>query len=474
MQQALLHWKKKINELEYTYDEIVQYKDSHRVMSEKVHISFLLEPLVVVKAEMDFILLFDELNSLFLWYVGDKWCDFPSLIVEYGVHLPETLQNRITAHVSFPDRDGQHSGHILESFIPPYADGGFKLDGDITLKLHRDITFKELSTLVTELQIFQQPLSKFYQALILFKNEATLFDKYLQCYLDSHVSHYDSLDVTSDFAGLPTVPSTKIEPPQGTSIDTFVNGLEHACDLIHSVMSGTVTYSEMAADDEEMLEKMDIEREFAILHRYAKLSNSEFDQSAVQSMLELPQFLTHCENIEKVCEQYHLTACLQDNSFQEMLKIMKENSSNEVRSKITPNGAKALMDRLKEILCLTEKSSSKCLIIFRAMMDSAPFYHFMNEKDFHGEQGQAMFRQQYQLITAQLQHEHYDEEVLNQLEPAFKAIGPFMNANRSFTLLMTAVNDFVNPEDNVMHLETVNANIMTIQKWFSRAEASMR
>lgn len=475
LQRALLHWKNKIVKCEHTYDEVVLYKDSHEaIMSAKIHPLLLLEYQAVLDALMDFCKYFDKLNVLLLLYFGNKWCTFSSSMEEYGVRLPERLHHSISKYVSFPDQDGHHLMENLGSLIPPYADGDFKPGVNITLRLHRDVTFKELRSLVTEMQTFQQPLL-FHQDLVFFKNEATLFNRYLQDYLDSQVSQVVP-EVSSNFPGfLPTIPSANDEAPQGTSMETFVKGLEYAHELIFRVMSGTVTYSEMTAGDDQMLKDMDTEREFAILRTYAELSNSEFsDQlSGVQSILELPQYITHCENIQKACEQYHLKGCLQDSSFQEMLKIMEENSSNEVRSKITPNGAKELMGKVKKILCLTEKSSSKYLNIFEAMMNSVPFYQFVKEKNFYGEQGQAMFRQQYQLITAQLQHEHYDEQVLNQLEPAFKAIVPFMNSNQNFTQLMTAVTDFANPEDNLKHLETVNANIMTIQKWFSRAEVSI-
>ena len=466
IQQALLHWKKKIDEREHTYDEIIMYKSSHEaLMSVEMHPSFLLESQTVLNAEINFIIQFDKLNSLLLWYVGEKWCAFPSLIGEYEVRLPKKL---ISDHISFPDEDGQHSMKNLGSLIPPYADGVFKPYSYITLSLHRDVTLKELTVVVTEIERFQQPLSKYHEVLVFFKNEGTFFGKYLQKYLDCQVSQ-ESPVVSSDVRGfVPALHPSKDETPKGISMETFVKGVEHARKLIHHVMSGMATFSEMTAGNDEMLNDLDIEREVAILHSYAELSKSKFsDPIGVQSMLELPQYIKQCENIKEVCEQYMLTACLQDPNFKEMLKIMEESSSNIARSNLTSKRAKELVGRLKEIL-----PSSKYLNIFKAMRDSAPFYHFMNEKSFHGEQGLAMFRQQYQLITAQLQHEHYDEQVLNQLEPAFKAIGPFMHKNINFTELMTAVTDVANPEDNLKHLETVNTNMMTIQKWFSRAGVS--
>ena len=440
-------------------------------MSVKMHPSFLLESQTVLDAEIDFLIQFDKLNSLLLWYVGEKWCAFPSFIEEYEVRLPKKL---ISDRIIFPDEDGQHSMKNLGSLIPPYADGGFKPDSYITLSLHRDVTLKELTVRVAEIQRFQQPLLKFYEVLVFFKNEGTLFGKYLQEYLHSQASQEFPVVSSAIPAFAPALQPSKDEASEGISMETFVSGIEHAHERIHHVMSGTLTYLEMPAGIDQ-LNDMDIEREVAILHRYAELSKSEFsDPSGVQSMLELPQYITQCEHIKEVCKQYVLTACLQDPNFQEMLKIIEENSSTEARSNLTLNRAKELVGRLKGILCLTEKPSSKYLKIFKTMRDSAFFYHFTDEKNFYGKQGLIMFRQQYDLITAQLQHEQYDEQVLNQLEPAFEAIGPFMYKDRDFTQLMTAVTDVANPEDNLKHLETVNSNMTTIQKWFSRAEVRTR
>jgi hypothetical protein len=436
--------------------------------------SLLLEAEDVLSVLIAFQKKFDELNALLLWYVDSKWCSFPSLLEEYGVHLPDKIQVLINNCVSFPDQDGQHSMQELGTPIPPSADGNFKPDSEISLRMHKDVTYNELLNLVNETKTFLQPVSKYYQVLVFFKNEGTLFNKYLKNFLDCQTP--TDVDLPSEFSSISSFSAAPMSPikqekPRGTSMDTFINGLEHASKLIVRVMSGSATYLEITAGDEHMLKDLDIEREFAILSKYAHLSSSDFSGgSGVQSILELPQYAKHCENIIEVCKQYHLTACLGDPTLGELEKIMEECSSIEARSNMTPNEAMAKMEKVKEILCLTGKSSSKYLNIFAAMKDSAPFYQFAKEKNFHGEQGQAIFLQQYQLITAQLQHEDYDEQVLNQLKPAFKVISPFMNSQQNFTELMTAVTDLANPVDNLRHLETVNANVMTIQKWFSRAE----
>ena len=127
------------------------------------------------------------------------------------------------------------------------------------------------------------------------------------------------------------------------------------------------------------------------------------------------------------------------------------------------------MSFIKTSLCLEGVSEYSCLKIFPAVANSAAFYQFIQEKQFAGEKGHALFHQQYQLITAQLQHEEYDDNVLNQLKAAFVFMAPFMDREQSFNKLMTLVTQ-LDTSHGLKQLETVNENITLVRLWFSRAE----
>ena len=103
------------------------------------------------------------------------------------------------------------------------------------------------------------------------------------------------------------------------------------------------------------------------------------------------------------------------------------------------------------------------------MGESNAFYQFVHDKHFVGEKGQALFQQQYQLITAQLQHEEYDETVLNHLYAAFTFIFPFMDTHQNFHQLMSQVTN-LDVTNEMKQLQTVNTNITLIQLWFCRIE----
>ena len=127
---------------------------------------------------------------------------------------------------------------------------------------------------------------------------------------------------------------------------------------------------------------------------------------------------------------------------------------------------------IKTSLCLEGGANYSCLKIFPAVAKSAAFYQFMQERQFVGEKGQALFQQQYQLITAQLQHEEYDDNVLNQLPAALVLMAPFMDREQTFIKLMTQVTK-LDISRGLIQLENVDMNIKLVRLWFPCALAEV-
>ena len=194
-----------------------------------------------------------------------------------------------------------------------------------------------------------------------------------------------------------------------------------------------------------------------------------FLQSMLELMQELSQYVPYIQAIHSVCEQYQLQGCLEDSQLVELCQLLKDLNLEGNHAKVTPLDASKMMEKVKKILYLGNEAY---LQLFTTMVESTVFCRFVSEKQFVGEKGQAVFRQQYQLITAQLQHEEYNETVLNHLYAAFKIIEPFMDTQQSFQQLMSHVTN-LDVTSGVKQLRTVNSNITLIQLWFSRAEVGM-
>lgn len=242
--------------------------------------------------------------------------------------------------------------------------------------------------------------------------------------------------------------------------------------FILNLIKGTAKYEDIFFEDSQSVQKFNAESEFEILCGFPEFREYKEGKEGFKHMLELFEYSPQISKIPDVCVQYHLSKCLDDPKLKKLEKIIK--SVKEDKAKITGNIASNYMEKLWEILNFSDVFIAKiCLKIFPAVADCAEFYHFIKKKGFINDR--AAFSSQVQLITSQLQHENYDDTVLNQLKPAFMYISPFLDTEQSFTELMNNIKKLCSTfgRDSSNHfcqLETVKSNISKIKQWFSRTE----
>ena len=492
IQRVLQSWGNKFHGQNISYDDVLWYTDNCNKLvpvANAIKAASLIIPLETLEQiKKLFLIHFELLNSFLLQYIPDgKWYFLPALLEEYGVCLPQKVQEFLNSKVSFPGSSVRIPEDQLSSRLNPSINSVFLPGHDLSLRLHKSVSLIELTSSVNSLKCFFQPLTTDLSLqLVFFKlSKSELFNKYLRIHIqrlsqepqDNHSNTTPDLDLPSLIP--PVVhPNLVSSDSEGLPMSSFISALESTYNLILKIMHGDATFSEIIMGDRLMLQQLAIEKEFAILSKYMQVAGLPMDNThrealnGVQCILELFQYATHVKNITMVCEQYHLKNCLSDPLLEELIEIMQKHTTEEGMSKMTLHMAIEKMKRVKEILCLDKSASSKCLDLFPAMVDSAAFYQFVRDKQFHDQKGQANFVQQYQLITAQLQHEEYDDQVLNHLYAAFKVISPFMDEEKNFTELMKAVTA-LNIASGLKQLETVNANIILIRLWFSRAEVGI-
>jgi len=503
VQAVLSEWHQRFNEQQVNYDEILFYANNQKEL-EKLLQTICTSSLVVEDTQSMknmFLSAFEQLNILLIKYIPEKadtkWCTLLSLLQDRGVALPSHLLDPIEKHVVLPGE--VKAGELLEIPLPPNTSGGFQPPGqDISLKLTKDFTLHNLSKVVKGLHRFLLPLLDVLDMLIFFKlYPSKIFNEYLQFYLrkeseaevkkkyNARESEEWEQNNTATISAslhspLPTLLSVTMQSHpddqssvQGIPLAVLRRAMDSTHDLIMKLMQGTAAYSDiLIAKGKLNLEKLDIKQELSILRRSAMHFkppvNSCEGLAGVGNMLELFQYIHHIKTIHSVCKQYQLQGCLRDRNLVELCNLEKNLSSEESRAKLTLLEASKNMERVKHLLC---KASLSSLELFTTVRDSSAFYQFVHEKQFVGDKGQAVFQQQYQLITAQLQHEEYNETVLNHLYAAFKIIEPFMDRNQSFHNLMSQVARF-DVTIGLKQLKTVNSNITLIQLWFSRIEVS--
>ena len=378
----------------------------------------------------------------------------------YGIGLPKALQVQLEGFIVLPGESANPTKMTLQQHtLAPSITGKFQPPQPISLMLTKGFTLKIMETFMQELETFLTPIKDSMEMLIFFSlHDSQLFSAYV-----------------------------KQELKMDTDLKVFGRALAQAKNILIQVCHGEAYYSQITADGAVCLETLDIEKEFSILlksEQLGKLPGLKTTRGLgdVKNLVDLVKISTHIQMVRHVCQQYQLEGCLKDENLMKLTTIADELMTEEARASLTPSSATKKMDTVSELLKTDGVATHdyEYLAIFSKIADSAEFYQFICEKGFTGRSGEARFHQQYQLITAQLQHEEYDEAVLNVLYAVYKLILPFTVKLQPFHFLLESVKQLLSASspvggantthDYLVQIETVNRNINLIQLWFSRAE----
>ena len=481
VQDVLRFWQAKFVQYQVNYDEILlycSYNIALNILGQAVCApSFVMDFPGIVRIRDTYIDSFEKLNLYLLQYVPGhpelKYCTLPALLSKYGVELPPHIQEEMSKKVIFPGEENVPRHLHLLNAIPSPQVKLFKPGQDIRLKVSKSMTLADLQQLHINLKTILDPLLTSLDALVFFHlHQSEIFEKHLLKRLQMITStSIPTEEESSFFARQNSCCQGQLSP--GLSIETFQLALEEVKDLMSRLLNGKATYQDIIIDGALKFESFSIDKEFSILSSFSEMvvTSSEGLQE-VRSMLELFQFCHHILTIYNVCEQYGLENCLESHSLKELMKIVEELRPEGSLTQLTPHEAMKKVSFIKHLLSLKGQCNYNCLNLFSTFSKNIAFYQFINDKQFIGLQGQTAFYEQYQLVTAQLQHEEYDENILNHLRVAFEVVSPLLDKDITFQDLM---NNVVNLDatSDLSYLETVNENINVIQFWFSRIEVSL-
>lgn len=490
VQDILNIWQNKFLQNNVNFDEILSYASynvSISALGRAVGGSeYVMDLQDIQNVKESFTMCFEQLNFYLIKYIPNhpesKYCSLVELLLNYGVHFPNELQQKLQDKVILPG-NAVPAEQMLKNVINVSSHGLFEPGQEVTLTITKSFSLYDLQRLLEDLQTFLEPIVEHLEMLVFFHlEESDVFAKHLHKRLNDIVSAATSPKPERTYSVFPSIKpimglsrrdKTKEE---GVSMVTLQKGLDGVKKLLLTILRGTASYSDIVAGGTLDLQTLDTEEEFAKLRKFSEQLEMNRDNceglDGIRSMLELFQFTHHIDQIRQVCEQYGLKKCLEDDQFKKLMEIVDEFKTTESRAELTPIEASEKMALIKKVLCLEHRRNYNCLELFPAVSKSVPFYQFIKDKQFVGQKGQRLFHEQYQLITAQLQHEEYDENVLNHLRAAFEFIAPFMESDIAFCDLMEKVTK-LNTTNGLKQLETVNENITLITVWFSRAEVRL-
>ena len=491
LQKVLLDWQRKIHEGDCNYDDILMYASNQAKLFQLGQLvcvrSAIIDIRVIISIMNYYPLLFEKINAHFIKYIQGnpdaKYCTLPQILHRYGVLFPP----KFTMHLLLPGDNVSTSGEqLLVNTITPSTNGTFQPPGqNASLRATNGLTVKKLIVLAEQLDQFVKPILDHMHMLVFFSlHQSEIFNNYLLLQLKKELSIkkaapslHPSMMPSLTLSALQMLGKEQEEGPkeEGVSLQILAKALNTTKAFLVKLIQGTAKYSEIIAEGGE-LENINIEAEFNTFTAFfatvelAPQVNSHDGLKGIQSMLELFQYTSlHIPTIHGVCKQYKLEGCLKDPTLRELVMLAEEVERS--RANLIPLEAVDKMCLVKKSLCLKTLGPYHSLGLFAAVANSAAFFQFVRDKNFDSKKGQAVFGQQYQLITAQLQHEEYNENVLNHLYAAYKFILPFMDTKQNFSSLMSKVTS-LDVSGGLKQLETVNSNITLIRLWFSRAEVS--
>ena len=377
----------------------------------------------LLQAIEDNILLYNESNNVSLM--------LHHLLEHYHVSVPNTITNNL----SLPSKSEYRALEKDKCGRP------VKLS---CIQPKDDLTLRRLEVLKNEVDEFIQRISECLKTAVFFFDHPCEIHK-----------HYYDLFLRKE-----------IQPPrtiEEITADVFKRVLSSTTKALIDLCVGKVQYSELPLEKEASISDSELD----FLMHFSKLHQcSSEGLSGIRSMALISHLPLQLQVMKKVFDQYGLKHC-QDSNF---LKAIDESESmQQEKLTIQPCEAVKMLKHIESLLHCSFAELQNTIRLFESVADSAPFYQFVMDRKFYGPKGMELFQQKYEMLTAQLQHEEYDDAVLNHLYAAYRVILPFLNTDQDYETFMSNVVQ-LDATNGLKQLQTVNENITLIQLWFSRVE----
>ena len=241
---------------------------------------------------------------------------------------------------------------------------------------------------------------------------------------------------------------------------------------ICSLIEGKAKYKDIKAEGAVELENMDTELEFSILEKAVRtlqlMVESESGLKGMRCILELLKASAYIETFGNIFRRYKLKCCAEDKNFLALKDIQAS-----INDQLTPNIATEKLGRVRNILKIRDNHPVDCLMFLNEVYEGEQFYKFLSVRRFYGDQGHRAFRQQYELITTQLQNKtsSYEEKILNHLLPAFQFLSPFMSStvDPSFDTLVETMWK-LDRENGPIQLRNICRHINLVIQWFAQVQ----
>ena len=378
-----------------------------------------------------------------------KSCLLHELLENYKVNIPRDIKSFIEKKLSDSD---EKTGNISVS-----QEQYFNLcigNDNPPLHLNEDCTLLDLSNISSSMESFQNPFREHLKELVYFSLEnSELFDYFVRNQFMKE-GKYTSMQLSEG----------------SINADEFGLIINDAKLYMKKIVQGKAKYSDISPCT--VLKTTSVmKKEFSILDNYIKdfglPDTFKHELLASKCMIQLFHYSSFIVSLCEIIKTFDSFAGIRkDESTFSLLSISHSINSKENKS-LTARDSQSYLSKIWSILEVIEENQD-CLYIFTPILQSKAFFKFLYSQNFFGKNGDERFQEKLGLITAQLQHEEYNETVLNHLLTAYRLMVPFLKPE-SLPKLMSDVQNFY---ENKAALDIVIDNLTDIRTWFSKAEVS--
>ena len=264
------------------------------------------------------------------------------------------------------------------------------------------------------------------------------------------------------------------EMPLNNSIEDINRAVLLAVSLIWRICNGSATYEEIVLANSVELKNIVVQKEKGSLSLFSKIFSEQFDEevqvcdlNGVTAFMELQRFSEYISIVDKVCKQFKFNELWSEWQLHNLMEDTKQFKSKDFLKSISLREAVSKSSDIKErFLIGTDGCFQDVFELFEVVHSSGPFIDFAIKKGFTGKSAKQSFTKLYRLVAAQLQHDHYNDKLLNQLLGCFDYVEPFLIEPTSFQQLMEQITGLPSIKKGIKQLKNVIRNVSTIKLWF--------
>ena len=390
------------------------------------------------------------------------------MLTKYRIELPPVIYARLK-ELLIPST-GDHD--ILST-------NGSQVHTVITYRAKQDSQLSSLESLKDSLTKFLEPLKESLDTLVLVDlKRCQIFEKCISYFLEKSSKNLHSRQRSQTLF----TDSNLLTLDCQNQMIQLNNAVQEAETVVISLIEDNAQMN-IIADifNSSDLKSIDLSVENESLQQYYKLKIGDevlVDIStSFTGFVELFDVYKHIFALQKTCELFGLCECLNDPKMIQLTEIAKETkkaSESKLQNahSITSSNACDKVSTIKRIFGIDDLVDNPCFNLFSLLQHGCPLFGFAQERGYNLINGMDSFRQEYQLVTADLLHEDHHEELLAVLLGAMQLTSCFFDESCSILDLWTSINKINNVSTATAQLKTVNEEIGLIRIWFNRISVS--